>query len=152
MSSTGVKSLDHAVQTTNEWLKDMKETLHLDSSQEAYQICKAVLHALRDRLSVEEVAQLAAQLPLLLRGAFYDGWVPSGKPEKIKTQAEFFEKVNCALPPGVNTDAQRYSQGVFGVLERRISEGEVDAIKSVLPHALQELWPPRRDKGVREAA
>jgi len=30
---------------------------------------RATLHALRDRLTVEEVAQLGAQLPMLVRGA-----------------------------------------------------------------------------------
>lgn len=31
------------------------------------------LHALQDRLTVQEGADLAAQLPLLVKGIFYDG-------------------------------------------------------------------------------
>jgi uncharacterized protein (DUF2267 family) len=31
-----------------------------------------VLHALRDRLTVEEASDLAAQLPMLIRGLYYE--------------------------------------------------------------------------------
>ena len=47
--------------------------LGTDDRQDAYRAVRGVLHTLRDRLPVEESAQLAAQLPTLLRGVFYEG-------------------------------------------------------------------------------
>jgi uncharacterized protein (DUF2267 family) len=43
---------------------------------QSYAALGAVLHALRDRLTVEETAQLGAQLPMLVRGIFYAEWDP----------------------------------------------------------------------------
>ena len=40
----------------------------------AYRALRSVLHVLRDRLTPEQAVHLGAQLPLLVRGIFYDGW------------------------------------------------------------------------------
>ena len=82
MSATGLEVFDKTVQTTNAWLKEIMEATGLDRRR-AYRVLAAVLHALRDRLTVDEVAQLGAQLPILVRGLYYDQWHhPSGKPER----------------------------------------------------------------------
>ena len=61
MSVTGLEVFDKTVQTTNAWLKEIMEATGLDRRR-AYRALAAVLHALRDRLTVDEVAQLGAQL------------------------------------------------------------------------------------------
>lgn len=53
-----------------------------------------MLHCLRDRLSVDQAAHLSAQLPLLVRGIYYESYHPAGKPEKVRSRAEFLEHVN----------------------------------------------------------
>ena len=40
----------------------------------AYNVLKATLHALRDRIGPENAIHLGAQLPILVRGIYYDGW------------------------------------------------------------------------------
>ncbi len=40
-------SLDHTVQETNVWLKDVQEEMNLETRQEAYNALRAVLHTLR---------------------------------------------------------------------------------------------------------
>jgi uncharacterized protein (DUF2267 family) len=80
MSATGVTSLDHSVHETNVWLRDVQEEIHLETRQEAYNALRAVLHTLRDRLPSEVAIKLAAQLPLLLRGIYYEGWHAAGTP------------------------------------------------------------------------
>ena len=69
----GVAILDRTVQKTNVWLRDARGELDWTSSQRAYLAMRAVLHAVRDRLSVEEIAQLGAQLPIFVRGIYYEG-------------------------------------------------------------------------------
>ena len=86
MSATGLEVFDKTVQTTNTWLKEIMEFTGPDRRR-AYRVLAAVLHALRDRLTVDEVAQLGAQLPILVRGLYYDQWHhPSGKPGMAASQ------------------------------------------------------------------
>jgi uncharacterized protein (DUF2267 family) len=66
------------------------DQLKWQSKNSAYQALRGTLHALRDRLPKEEAVQLAAQLPLLIKGMYYDGWTLRDKPEKF--EKEEFEK------------------------------------------------------------
>jgi uncharacterized protein (DUF2267 family) len=137
--ATNIRSLDSALQTTIEWLKDIQSELHLDD-QEAYLATKAVLHALRDRMSVEESAHFSAQLPLLMKGMFYEGWDPTGKPDKIRTKGDFLAVIKSKMPTP-DADPERYAGGVFKVLEKRLSRGEIQDVKSTLPENIREMWP-----------
>jgi uncharacterized protein (DUF2267 family) len=69
MSATGLAVFDETVQKTNTWLKEIALDLGADRRR-AYQVLRAVLHCLRDRLTVGEAAQLGDQLPMLVRGIY----------------------------------------------------------------------------------
>ena len=73
---------DRAVHTANTWLTDVATALDTDDIRFAHRALRAWLHALRDRLTVDSAAKFGAQLPELLRGIYYDGWVPSKAPIK----------------------------------------------------------------------
>lgn len=47
---------------------------------------RSVLHALRDRLDANVAAHLAAQMPILLKGVFYDGWDPNRSPQRTSME------------------------------------------------------------------
>ena len=78
-----VELIDRSVEKTNVWLKELAEELGTDDRKFAYRVLRAYLHAVRDRLMVDEAAQLAAQLPELVRGIYYEGWVPSRTPTSL---------------------------------------------------------------------
>ena len=72
MSATGVDSLDHSIQETNLWLKAVMRRLDTEDRHLAYVALRAVLQALRDRIGPENAVHLAAQLPTLIRGIYYE--------------------------------------------------------------------------------
>ncbi len=78
MSATGLEVFDRTIHKTNVWLKDLMEIQDCPDRHEAYLALRATLHALRDRLTIKETVQLAAQLPMLIRGFYYEGWDPTG--------------------------------------------------------------------------
>jgi uncharacterized protein (DUF2267 family) len=141
MSTTGLEVFDKTVQTTNAWLKEIMEVTGPDRHR-AYRVLSAVLHALRDRLTVDEAAQLGAQLPILVRGLYYDQWHhPAGKPERLRHKDEFLSEVAAELDDIKPINPEQATRAVFSVLERHIAPGEIEDIKATLPTQLRELWP-----------
>lgn len=138
--STGVRSFDRTVQETNEWLHELMEELHFENKQNTYIALRAVLHAVRDRLSPDEAVQVASQLPMLVKGFYYEGWSPAGKPKKIRHLDEFFKEIQeNALRKEL--DVERVTRAVFKSLTKRLSPGEVEDIKGMFPKELNTLWP-----------
>jgi uncharacterized protein (DUF2267 family) len=126
---------------TNVWIDDLLDRLEWEEEPyRAYHALRAVLHALRDRLPVEQAAALAAQLPMLVRGFYYEGWHPHGKPLKERKKEEFLAHVRGAFRDGGHVDAERVTRAVFQVLGEHVSPGEIEAIKSCLPGELRSLW------------
>src|SRR6516164_10540951 len=141
MSQTGVTAFDSTIQTTNVWLNDILERLGWQDRHRAYQALRAVLHALRDRLPVEQVAALAAQLPMLVRGIYYEGWHPHGKPVKERHKEEFLAHVAEAFQDDFTVEPEEVTRAVFEVLTKHVTVGEVEAVKRCLPPELRQLWP-----------
>jgi uncharacterized protein (DUF2267 family) len=142
MSATNLEVFDNTLQKTNRWLNDAMRLLDTKDKHMAYLAFRSTLHALRDRMTVEEVAQLAAQLPMLMRGLYYEGWDPTGKPLKLRTREEFLDRVAQELPrAGDGMDPEPLARAVFVVLGERLTEGEIEDLKASLPEKIRELWP-----------
>jgi uncharacterized protein (DUF2267 family) len=141
MSVTGLDVFDRTVHKTNEWLNDLNEVLGGRTRHQAYSALRATLHALRDRLTVEEVAQLGAQLPMLVRGFYYEGWNPAGKPLKERHREEFLARIRIELGKDDPTEPETIARAVFAVLAKRVTAGEIEDVKHVLPAELRDLWP-----------
>jgi uncharacterized protein (DUF2267 family) len=99
------------------------------------------LHCLRDRLTVDEAAQLGAQHPLLVRGIYYEAWHPAGKPEKIRTREEFLANVGARLGKASPTDPGQAVRAVLQVLSNHLSSGEIHHVTEALPQEIRKLWP-----------
>ncbi|MEX1047898.1 MAG: DUF2267 domain-containing protein [Akkermansiaceae bacterium] len=140
MSDSVTRSINSAVQKTYEWLVDVEQELHTDDRQVAYHALRAVLHALRDRLPVEEAAHLAAELPILLRGLYYEGWRPSHKPEKLDRD-EFLARVAETYDASPTLDPLWLTHAVLAVLDKRVAAGEMSDVRGTLPKDFMELWP-----------
>jgi uncharacterized protein (DUF2267 family) len=141
MSHTGLQAFDSTIQATNIWLNDIQERLKWQDRSRVYHALRAVLHTLRDRLSVDQVAAFAAQLPMLLRGAFYDGWHPHGKPLKERHKKEFLAHIAEAFRDDLAVDPEQATRAVFEVVAKHVSDGEIENVKQTLPLELRSLWP-----------
>jgi uncharacterized protein (DUF2267 family) len=141
MSVTGLEVFDTTVHKTNSWLKELMQELHRQDRRKAYLALRATLHALRDRLTVEEVAQLGAQLPMLIRGFYYEGWDPTDKPLKIRDKEEFLGRIEEEFRTVDTLNPELIARAVFKVLADRVTAGEIDDVKHILPTAIRELWP-----------
>jgi uncharacterized protein (DUF2267 family) len=141
MSQTGLAPFDSTFQTTNVWLNDILERLGWQDRARAYHALRAVLHALRDRLTVEQAAALAAQLPMLVRGFYYEGWHPHGKPVKERHKQEFLAHIAAAFQGDPDADPEQVTRAVFRVLAKHITAGEIASVKQSLPSELRSLWP-----------
>jgi uncharacterized protein (DUF2267 family) len=134
-----VDLIDRSVEKTNLWLNELAEELGGHDRKAAYHVLRAYLHAIRDRLTVNEAAQLAAQLPELIRGIYYEGWNPSATPVRYRSFAEFLDRVaEEALLDGET--AASYAVGAASsVLRKHVSGGEIDDIRAILPEDLRPI-------------
>jgi uncharacterized protein (DUF2267 family) len=130
---------ERANQHATVWVKDMMAALQTDDARKALHALRAGLHALRDRLSVDEAAQLSAQLPLLVRGIFFEGWRPSGKPLRIRRKADFLALVREKYAPRTDAAADDIVTALFRVLGRHVTDGEITNVMLTLPEALIEV-------------
>ncbi len=138
MSATGLEVFDKTLQTTNIWLNEIIDATGCDR-QAAWKMLSAVLHQLRDRLPLPLGAHLAAQLPLLIRGIYYDQFEPERVPADCRRPEDFLEAVAEALQ-NRQVDVDEAVTAVFALLDRHLSDGLTAKIRASLPRAVAMLW------------
>jgi uncharacterized protein (DUF2267 family) len=139
MSAQHLEILETTVQKTHQWIASLAESAHMDTHT-AYQALRAVLQTLRDRLPAAEAAHFAAQLPVLVRGIFYEGYRPTQVPEALSRE-EFLNRISENIVSGRTTDPLEVTRQVFALLERFLGYGELKKIGLVLPAELRSLFP-----------
>ncbi len=141
MSTKTHEPFESTYHTTHAWLNELMKELVWDDPHLAYRALRVVLHALRDRLTVDEAADLGAQLPMLIRGLYYEGWVPAGKPVRERKKEEFLAHIAEAFKYDPDVYAEGVAWAVFKVLQRHVSAGEMKDVMHILPADIQSLWP-----------
>jgi uncharacterized protein (DUF2267 family) len=138
-TTTRISSLDKSIEATNVWLAELATELGTDDRREAYRVLRGFLHALRDRLTVDEAAELAAQLPMVVRGIFFQDWQPSRTPASYHDRREFLAAF--AAEAGLHGDSETSfaAEAAMRTLRAHVSEGEVDDVLAILPSDLREL-------------
>jgi uncharacterized protein (DUF2267 family) len=124
MSATGLNEFDITLQKTHVWLNEIMEELACEGDRKAaYVALRSVLHALRDHLTIEEATDLGAQLPLLIRGIYYEGWTPSGKPVKERSKDAFLAHIRHAFTDNETINVENVARAVFRVLTAHVGAG-----------------------------
>ena len=105
--AAGYKStIEHTIQLTNEWVHQIDELMPWDDSNKSFRLLRAVLHTVRDMLGVEEAAQLSAQLPLFIRGVYFEGWNPSVTPSPLREKPDFVARIVESFAPDMLDDPE----------------------------------------------
>ncbi|MEX2353350.1 MAG: DUF2267 domain-containing protein [Gammaproteobacteria bacterium] len=139
--TTGLEIFDTTVQESNLWLKDLMGYLGVNDRRQAYSILRATLHAIRDRIGPRNAIHLGAQLPMLLRGLYYEGWIMDATPSKERHKQAFLDHVNHDAGNALGINTETAVRAVFEVIWDKIDPGEVAKIIELFPAEVRELWP-----------
>jgi uncharacterized protein (DUF2267 family) len=137
-----VDAIERTVHKTNEWVDDVAREFGTGNQAEAWRVLRVYLQVLRDRLTIDEAAQLAAQLPHLLRGVFYEGFDPGHQPEKIRHRDAFLARLGDRAGLGDPAEAARAAAAVTRVLRRHVTAGEIDDVLAQLPAEIRAVLEP----------
>ncbi|MET8202605.1 DUF2267 domain-containing protein [Micromonospora taraxaci] len=142
MADSMISAFESSLDKTNLILKDIEDAYGWpkDRRNQSYAALRTVLHLLRDRLPVDESVEFAQQLPVLVRGIYFDGWVPSDVPIKLNRD-DFLYEVRQGFPYDAEGGPERVTQVVLDTLRRHVTQGEWQDVKDTMPKDLALLMP-----------
>jgi len=140
MATTGLEVFDKTLHTTNLWLDEICAEIGPDKHL-AWHVLGAVLRSIRDELLIGQSAHLAAQLPLLVRGAYFDQYRPAAQPVPERSQEDFIARIRHELAGSRPVRPDLAATAVMRTLNRHITEGQVKKARDALPKSIRALWP-----------
>ena len=140
MATTGLEVFDKTLHTTNQWLDEICAEIGPDRHL-AWHVLGAVLRSIRDELLIGQSAHLAAQLPLLVRGAYFDQYRPAAQPISERSQEDFIARIREELSGCRPVRTDLAATAVMRTLNRHITEGQVKKARDALPRGIRALWP-----------
>jgi uncharacterized protein (DUF2267 family) len=140
MATTGLEVFDKTLHTTNLWLDEISHEIGPDRHL-AWHVLGAVLRSIRDHMLVEQSAHFAAQLPLLIRGAYFDQYRPAAQPLPARSQEDFIARIVHELAGSRPVRADHAATAVMRTLNRHVTEGQVKKVRDALPKGVRALWP-----------
>ena len=145
MKWTGLDVFDSTIQRTNTWLKELMTELNWSDNRKTYLALRCVFQSLRDHLPINDAITFGEQLPMLIRGFYFDGWEVVGKPLPLGTRNDFLSFLSNSLARNGNnsSDPEVVARAVFRLLDRKVTDGEIKDIHHLMPLAVLDLWPPR---------
>ncbi|MEU7929501.1 DUF2267 domain-containing protein [Micromonospora sp. NPDC049801] len=142
MPDAMISAFESSLDKTNLILKDIEDAYGWPKERrnQSYAALRTVLHLLRDRLAVGESVEFAQQLPVLVRGIYFDGWNPSDVPIKLNRD-DFLYEVRQGFPYDAEGGAERVTQVVLDTLRRHVTQGEWQDVKDTMPKDLAMMLP-----------
>lgn len=140
MTAQGLEVIDHSVHLTHEWINELAGRLDWSSKRSALRLMRVTLHHIRDHLMVDELAQLSAQLPLFIRGFFFEGWMPKQTPIRERHAIDFIATISAKMDDTEEYRGREDIKCVFDLLNARISKGQIEDVRATLPEDIRALW------------
>jgi uncharacterized protein (DUF2267 family) len=139
MSANGLEVFDKTLQTTNIWLDEIMDD-HGPDRQLAWHVLGTGLRTTRDLLPTELAAHLGAQLPLLVRGTYYEQFTPARMPDKARSLDDVLGRMQQGLQGVRPVAADAALSSVFKVLSHHVDPGQVRKVRDALPEDVRRLW------------
>src|SRR5262245_45958436 len=140
MAATGLEVFDKTLHTTNQWLDEICAEIGPDRHL-AWHVLGAVLRSIRDELLIGQSAHLAAQLPLLVRGAFFDQYRPAAQPVPERSQEDFIARIRHELAGCRPVRPDLAARAVMARHNRDNTEGKAKKALDAQPKDIRALWP-----------
>jgi uncharacterized protein (DUF2267 family) len=121
VSRKSVPAIETARAEAYRWMDDICDALGTVDRGYGLAALRAVLHALRDRLTLEQSAHFSGHLPVLFGGIYFENWNPNARTTRDRTVGEFAERVRRSLGGASAHDGLRIVAAVFGVFERNLA-------------------------------
>lgn len=140
MAGTTIAAFTQAAQQAQQWVNELAEDLDWEERR-AYRLLRCVLHAVRDWLPHQEMVDLSAQLPSLIRGIYFEGWKPLDTPVADRKKEDFIARVQDSFSDDRLNDPDAAVRAVFRLLHRHVSRGEIVQVRNSMKKSLHDLWP-----------
>lgn len=125
-----------AQQTAHEWLAVIAEHVGTQDRHYVLRALRSWLHLVRDRLSVDAAVHLGAQLPEVLRGVYYEGWIPQLAP--IRYNAGEFVKAFSHQTSVPQDDVAHVVGAITAGLSELFSAGQLEHVSAMMPPDLRQ--------------
>lgn len=137
-----VPILENNIHQTMDWIYAIEEACHWDEDNQkrAFAALRAVLQELRNLLPLEYVVQLSDQLPLVIRGIFFENWDPNSISVQEIKKEDFLDAIAKTLYPYRDIDVEEITKGVLQVLGEKLPAGELGKILKNMPREIKELY------------
>ncbi|MCF8304270.1 MAG: DUF2267 domain-containing protein [Bacteroidales bacterium] len=130
----------------NAFVKRLAEDLgHPEEISRVGIILRAVLHAVRDKLTISESLDMIAQLPMFLKAVYVDNWSYMEKPLRYSSAEEFTEEVKKRQKQLGETQFDwdkptvEIVKIVINHIGQYITQGELDDIVAQMPKDLKNV-------------
>lgn len=140
-------NVEKYVHDVNEYINQLSLDLgHPEEQQRVLIIWRAVMHSIRDRITISESFDLMAPLPLILRGVYTTGWKYTESPKyDYTTLGEMKDQVK-SLQSQYGEQEFNWSKSTEDIisitldsLERYYTEEQMKHIRSQLPEDIKPL-------------
>lgn len=125
---------------TYTWLDDIARKAGTPNRMDwAYHALRSVLHTIRDRTTLQEAFHLSAQLPLFIRGVYFESYKSADKPDKLNVK-EFLDRIGKNMGPENRVKPEDTFRAVLEVLYKHVSPGQLSDIRGTMSKDIQRMW------------
>ncbi|WED43537.1 DUF2267 domain-containing protein [Legionella cardiaca] len=131
-----VRSIESSLASTYRWLNEFKEMGHFRDESQAYSVLRIVLHELRNHLPLDISAHLSSQLPLFLKGMYFDGWDPSKKITRDESFEDFIAPMRSSIS-NLDVNLKESVRECFHFITSKLDDNLAAKVINSLPESLR---------------
>lgn len=148
-----MKNFENHAHEASAYIKNLATELgHPEAVGQSLILLRAVLHTLRDRITIGESLHLLSQLPLILKGIYVEHWEYKEKPVAFQSLDEFKDAVEKEQAKhgehefNWNESTDQLVARVLASLGKHfLNDGQLHHIAVQMPKEVQQLFPEKSE-------